>query len=190
MFRLTLGVALVVIAFWAGWIARIVWTPPAPTEWTTVRVFSDELSKNYPVVVQVAYSRSYSTGSPSTKTFLQNKIQVDAEGNRHEFRWPDNETYAAACADIVDLDQDGRKEIVLTSGGSARVVSFVNGRFIFREKEDELFVPIGNIAIVEGHGERYFVAVISGENVSLTSTKRLATWSFDSGFSTIIDNSR
>lgn len=167
-----------------GWTANLLATyfSPKPPEWTTIRTFTGDLSKGQSVVVRISYSAYFSDGTSRAETYLQNKILVESAGRKYEFQWEDSLTYAAKTADVLDLDQDGRKEFVMLSGGSARVVSFVDGRFIFRPQQDELFFAEGDLAIVAESSPRYFAIVKPSEMGTTGPITEVARWNSTRGF--------
>jgi hypothetical protein len=76
---------------------------------------------------------------PGSRTLLQNRIDVEQQGRRYRFEWPTDEDFGGKRCEIIDLDADGTPEVLFVQAEAiARVVSFEQGRFIFRVDSDQL----------------------------------------------------
>jgi hypothetical protein len=73
-------------------------------------------------------------------TVLQNRVEVSKLGSKTAvFMWNDDAEFAGGMCEIIDVDGDQRKEILLSqTARDLRVVSYNRGSFRFRPRMDEL----------------------------------------------------
>lgn len=154
-------------------------TRPAPPDLgnaATWMLIKKDAHKNTEVRVYVV-ERVSSTWDPHD--VAQNKIVVTSNTTDHEFRWPDNIDFAGGWCEIVH-GQDGAIAVVLFGNENVvRVVAFINGRFVFRRKYDEL-VTDGALT--------YAATGLGGLAFEVRQADRrgdLWRWVSDSGFSKV-----
>jgi hypothetical protein len=114
--------------------------------WALTRVFIGSLEPNHPVVRVRVFVFDHADGFDQ---LMQNRIEIDTGKGTAQYMWPVAE-YAAHWSEVLDLDNNGRKEFVLVHAGRvARVVSYRQSHFAFNQRRDEILSPGGAIELVD-----------------------------------------
>ena len=182
----TWAAALIVVAALSAYGTRTIMRPEPPDlnvagDWTLIKAIDTDKVH----VAAYMYKRESTTWDPYD--VRQNKLIVDAEGSRYEFRWPQGYEYAAAWCELVQ-ERDGSLAIVLFESATVvRVVTFMDRRFVFRPQKDALVAE--NEFVYEGpshEGGSGFVI----RDVRRTMREKPATtqewqWTSNTGFQRI-----
>lgn len=128
------------------------------------------------------------SGEGGGETVQQNKIEVTRNNKTAVFTWPDPKEYAGGRCEILDLDEDDRKEFVLfDSAHAVRVVSYSDGQFQFRQRADELISlesqtgpsDLSGDGHLEFISEEHFPESLEGKTIQIPHVMR---WSLGKGF--------
>lgn len=137
--------------------------------------------------VKVSKIEKLSTGVTDTKSIYQNKIEVDGTSGHAEFMWPPdaNRPFAGNDAAIQDLNNDGRKEIVVYDGENVRVVAYQDGQLRFRPNADALECRVYSVTPIRLKDDILFVCGLpfpNPQNGSKVFIPRLFKWTSANGF--------
>ena len=120
-------------------------------QYTHIKAFDGRLSSVVGLVHANVYVLSARGDDPMDDNIKQNRIELSSEtATASEFRWPDN--FGAGWCEIVDLDKDGLKEFVFVDRTVVRVVSFRDGKFVYRPMADE-FIGQFPVRMIDWDGD-------------------------------------
>jgi hypothetical protein len=137
--------------------------PVAARDWKLIHSYEGTIDPADGVLRVKVYSANVQRDSLlDSMVYLQNRIEVQSpSGDVRSFMWPVEEFAGTAC-DVLDLDGDGVKEVVVRGPTCARVVSYRNGKFLYRDRmgdggDDLLSVTRLEMLDIDGDGRVEFV---------------------------------
>lgn len=175
-------------------IAAMLWACHRATEhmsepqWLLIKWYAGAVESGQEVVARIYVARQFSGDrSMDVETFLQNKIEVLHNGVPDVFLWPDDKSYAAGWAEVIDLDHDGTKEFMIGSDRSCRIVSYTHGKFRFRPALDEILSTEYDIGPfdLDSDGRYEFIddqPIDTFPQQYGASVPRIKQWNAESGF--------
>jgi len=139
---------------------------PTDERWRLIRSYVGQIDPAEGIVRASVYAAAKVSDYAFDPTFLQNRIEVRSATRTAEFSWPTSTDFGALTCDVVDLDNDGRKEFLFLAGNvAARVVSYREGRFEFLsgigQGHGEI-LSVGPLDVVDLNGDRIVEIVAVG----------------------------
>jgi len=178
-----------------GWFGATTFEKASAKDWTLIRAYRGSIDSVGGAVDARVYSAVIGGRELAGDLFLQNKIVVVDSLGPVEFTWPSDDEFAASQCVIDDLDGDGAKEFVFLAGEyAARVVSYRNRRFLFRQGQgvetDELTSAAKGLQLIDvnADGRREFLtleAVVANPGAPVLEFRqepRLKQWDIRRGF--------
>lgn len=160
---------------------------PEPN-WLLIKWYAGSIAPDENVIARVYVARQFSDDrTMDTDTFLQNKIEVLHDGSQSVFLWPDDKSYAAGWAELIDLDHDGSKEFMIGGDRGTRIVSYHRGNFRFRPKLDDILSTGYDMGPVDLNSDGRYEFIV-GEPIetfpqqSGASVPHIKQWNSESGF--------
>jgi hypothetical protein len=128
-----------------------------------------------------ALDRRPTSGTDDPQT--QNLIELVTASGTFRYRWPDQ--FVGGWCEVVDLDGDGWREFAFVGLTRARVVSFRQGAFQFRSREDVL-IAHEPIRLIDSNGDDKLEFVTAGPSIldpaQFPASAALISWEKNKGF--------